>query len=115
MATDPMAVLRTHAPLPDHAIASEEARSWADDAHRALLAAGFLTEAGPADFITCPACDERHNVRVLHDDGPPARWLVACPETGIAPVDPERLRRYAIAHDAIARWIAAQVGAAGEP
>jgi len=77
---------------------------------------GFLREAALATRAMCDACDEGHleDIVWLHS----ARTgrlepFLACPENGGAPVDVERLRRWAIARDRIAAELREQLGLIG--
>jgi hypothetical protein len=77
---------------------------------------GLLREAALATRAMCDACDEGHleDVVWLHS----ARTgrlepFLACPENGGAPVDVERLRRWAIARDRIAAELREQLGLIG--
>jgi hypothetical protein len=77
---------------------------------------GFLREAALATRAMCDACEEGHleDVVWLHS----ARTgrlepFLACPENGGAPVDVERLRRWAIARDRIASELREQLGLIG--
>lgn len=70
-----------------------------------LLRQGILREAAPAKAAVCEMCDDGHEseiVWVQHAESRKLRPYVPCPEYGGAPIDPERLRRWAVDLDALA-------------
>jgi len=71
----------------------------------ALAAAGVIVETERGKVVECDSCDEPHYAAVFafEVDGDPTRWFHRCPSFGSVPLDPERLRRWAVRVPALGR------------
>jgi hypothetical protein len=95
----------------------------ADDAARLpvgawddLLAAGLVRPAAIAVSVPCGSCADAHEEAVRWTRAPrgrPSRPYIPCPEVGSDWVEPERLARWAVDLDGLARAAADAIGAAG--
>src|SRR2546426_614487 len=78
---------------------ADEMQWTAPEEFEPFRARGFLREAAMATRVVCDACDDGHAEDVVWirntETGLLAPFL-PCPEVGGAPVNPERLRRWAI-------------------
>lgn len=76
---------------------------------------GVLSEIAPATTATCDSCGADHVEQVVWFDAPgcPRRAYIPCPLEGRTPVDPARLRRWAVCTTGLAERTAAAVGSTG--
>jgi hypothetical protein len=89
----------------------DETRCWSQRDFELLERTGLLRETGQARFVVCDACTDHHWEEVVWMPSvrTPSgmRGYIPCPEEGSVPVDPERLRQWAVdlgrLADAIAR------------
>lgn len=102
---------------PEPVFSAEELR-WATPGEVDLIRArGLLAEAANATWVTCDTCDDSHAedvVWVRNSESGCLSPFIPCPEAGGAPVDPERLRRWAVDLDLAARLIRQQLGLFGQ-
>lgn len=79
-----------------------------------VVALGLLREAAAAEFVRCDDCYDRHEEDVQWiAEGGALRPFVECPDVGLVPVDPERLRQWRIDLARFAALLAAALACAG--
>jgi hypothetical protein len=117
--TAPLTDVLARVEWPEPVLDAETVTRWpAGDLDR-LVRLGVVAEIGPAPAAACDACgfDHVEVVRWVYTPGRPPRALVTCPECGLVPVDPARLRQWAVRPstlaDAVARTV--RTSAAAEP
>jgi hypothetical protein len=95
---------------------ADELQWVAPEEFERFRARGFLREAAMATWAVCDACDDGHAEDVVWIRNTQTGLLtpfVPCPEVGGAPVNPERLRRWAIDRDLTANELRERLGLVG--
>lgn len=95
-------------------ITAEETALWPPQSVEALVAAGILEVATPAEAVSCPACFDDHLLEVLADgstSGEPGRCYGWCPRTGLVAIPPDLRRRWRVHPDGLARTLSSAFGA----
>lgn len=103
---------------PDPCFSADELQWIPAEEVEPLLRQGILREAAPAKAAVCEMCDDGHESEIVWVQNAESRKLrpyVPCPEYGGAPIDPERLRRWAVDLDAIAAELRRQLNLTGPP
>jgi hypothetical protein len=83
----------------------------------AIRVCGLLAEGAKATWANCDACDDGRVEDVVWIRNTETGCLspfIPCPEVGGAPVDPERLRRWAVNLDLAARLMRQALGLVGQ-
>jgi hypothetical protein len=101
---------------PDPFVSADELQ-WIPPAEvEPLLRQGILREAASASNTVCEMCDDGHAAEIVwvqNAESGKLRPYAPCPEYGGAPIDPERLRRWAVDLDAIAAELRRQLNLTG--
>ncbi len=101
----------------EEAVFSAEEIEWADPEQFKLLChLGFLKETERATWAQCETCGDGHAEEVvwIHNKATGnSEPFVPCPATGGARVSPDRLRRWAIILDAVAKATRHALGLTG--
>jgi hypothetical protein len=102
---------------PQPVFSADELR-WATPGRAdAIRACGLLAEGAKATWVNCDACDDGHAEDVIwlrNTETGSLSPFIPCPEVGGAPVDPERLRRWAVDLDLAARLMRQALGLVGQ-
>jgi len=95
----------------DPVFSYDDVHRWRRDEFERLVRIGVLREAAQARFVICDACTEGHREEVVWQISVRTptgmRGYIPCPEERSVPVDPERLRQWAVDAGTLARLIAA--------
>lgn len=113
--TDPLRVVCDRAERPDPEFDADELARWPDGAQTGLEQVGLLAAARPSTAAACDSCGVDHVEPVVWADAPgrPRRAFIVCRAVGRVPVNPDRLRRWAVSVPTLARLVADAVGASG--
>jgi len=89
----------------------DDVHRWRQDEFERLVLMGVLRETAQARYVLCDACTEGHREEVVWESSVRTptgmRGYIPCPEERSVPIDPERLRQWAVDAGTLARLIAA--------
>jgi len=95
----------------DPVFSYDDVHRWRWDEFDRLVRIGVLRETAQARYVLCDACTEGHREEVVWESSVRTptgmRGYIPCPEERSVPVDPERLRQWAVDAGTLARLIAA--------
>ena len=95
----------------DPVFSYDDVHRWRWDEFDRLVRIGVLRETAQARYVICDACTEGHREEVVWESSVRTptgmRGYIPCPEERSVPVDPERLRQWAVDAGTLARLIAA--------
>jgi hypothetical protein len=84
----------------DPVFSYDDVHRWRRDEFERLVRIGVLREAAQARYVICDACTEGHREEVVWQSSVRSptgmRGYIPCPEERSVPVDPERLRQWAV-------------------
>lgn len=115
---DALATLWERTDLQSPAIDGDEALRLNDGDIARLISAGLIRETQAATSVTCDACDLGHVEDVVFIDMPAdagVRAYIMCPDNGRVRVPIERLRRWELDFDGMARGVARAIASEGAP
>lgn len=107
-------LLRRASVVPELTLSGDELDRWPTALFAELIRLGWLREARAADGLTCDVCPERCWI-VPHQrkraDGRRYLWHLCGQheDTGVLNFSVDRLRRWQVANDGIARWLSDQL------
>lgn len=116
--SDLLAVLWERVDLPLPLIDGDEALRLIDGDLERLVAASLVRETQAASSVVCDACDFGHVEDVVFIDTPAdagVRAYIMCPDNGRVRVPIDRLRRWELDFDGLARGVAAALAGNGVP
>jgi hypothetical protein len=95
----------------DPVFSYDDVHRWRQDEFERLVLIGVLRETAQARYVLCDACTEGHREEVAWESSVRTptgiRGYIPCPEERSVPIDPERLRQWAVDAGTLARLIAA--------
>ena len=102
--------------MPGAALSNYAASLWGTNVFQAALALGFLREAEPATWVTCPECFE-HEEEVIVRPGRNGGvcYAIPCPEVLRAEVSLNDMRQWRVDMAAVASTLARALQLAGKP
>jgi len=113
MFPSPLPALQALAPLPEPRLSVADLSDWAPGVAAVLKNLGFLVGHGPTCDAVCASCGAVH--RFERWPNRPALFAATCPDAGLVTRIAEHLEDWTIAHDSVAAWVGAQMGASGDP
>lgn len=101
--------------LPGATLSNYSASLWSTKMFQATLARGFVREAEPANWITCPECFEHHEeVIVRPGRNGELRYAIPCPEVLRAEVTLNDMRQWRVDVAAVAAALAEELQLVGK-
>lgn len=97
----------------DPVVGVEEYRRWGKVEFERAISLGILRETGPAPWIMCDICPDRHWAEVITVAGG-RRAFISCPEEGSVNVESWRLRQWRIDAGRVAELAATALGLSGK-
>ena len=101
----------------DPVFSHDDVHRWRQDEFERLVRIGVLREAAQARYVLCDACTEGHREEVVWESSVRTptgmRGYIPCPEERSVPVDPERLRQWAVDAAKLAHLAAAVLELSG--
>ena len=113
---DPLTAVWEHADVEEGTFDGDEVKAWQNDAVTMLTGAGVVCGVENARCLPCDACAERHVEAITYIQSPPGspvRAYLHCPEHGRIAVPLNRLKRWAVDFEGVAKAAASGLDLAG--